>query len=281
LTQPRQLALFLIIGLIWGSEWIARQAIDAPPLLALALRYGLAALLLGVVVVARRVQTPRRRDVIESSVLGLTFLAIPAVLTLWAGQRLSPGLLLVILSMVPLLAVLLENRAAGVPLPLIGGVGGTALLLAPSLSFELTQLPGALAVLAAAVSIAGSIFYIKTRLSTADPMVLAASQFAASALALVAASLILEGKPVWGWTSRSLASEVVLALVANALAFPIFPPASTMGGPSGDFLAVARHPRQCRGRLSAAQAGAILANSGRGCPGCGELVETARKPFPG
>jgi drug/metabolite transporter (DMT)-like permease len=159
---------------------------------------------------------------LAAAAVGITLLALPQVLTIWASQQLSPGLLVVILSLTPLLAALFEGRVGGWLTPLIGGVGGTALILSAGLSFNLTQWEAVLAALASAVLIAGSYVFAKRRLSQLDPMSMAAAQFAAGFAVLACASLLIEGRSDWLWTRQSLIWEAILASLGNALAFPLY-----------------------------------------------------------
>lgn len=222
MMKARQLGAFLLIGLIWGSEWIAREAIDAPPLRALAMRYAIAAIVLACVIAARPMRVPGWRSVWAAAAVGIPLLAISPGLTLWASQRISPGLLVAILSLTPLLAALFEGRVSGWLAPLIGGVGGTALLLSSGLSFHFTQWLAVFAALAAAGLIAGSFVYAKRTLSEPNPLPIAAIQLAAGFVALVCASLLIEGRSDWHWTRQALLWETILALCGNALALPLY-----------------------------------------------------------
>jgi len=223
LIKPRSIAVFLLLGLIWGSEWFATRAIEAPPLRSLALRYAVAALVLGGVIAVFRIRLPRRRQLLATSVTGLTFGALPAILAVWATERISPGLLVVILAMTPLIAALLEGQAEGVWLaPLIGGVGGTALLASQGLSFAASQLAGSVAVLFAAVLIAGSVVYVKRKLSDVQPIVIAAIQLATAGICVALASLVVEGRFDLAWRWSSAVPELSLAILGSALAYPIY-----------------------------------------------------------
>ncbi len=201
---------------------MARQAIGAPPLRALAVRYAIAGMILALVIAVRRIRLPDRRSLLAAAILGVTMLAFPAVLTSWAAERISPGLLVMILAMTPLLAALFEGRAGDWLPPLVGGVGGSALLLAQGLSFGAIQWAGVLATFAAAAAMAGSIVYVKRRLSGVDPLVLAGMEFVTGCAALISASLMMEGHSDWLWTRQSLIWEIVLAIAGNALAFPLY-----------------------------------------------------------
>jgi drug/metabolite transporter (DMT)-like permease len=215
--------LFLVPGVIWGSEWVVTRGLDAPALGGLALRYGLAAVLLGGVAGLRRTPLPERRSLAVSAICGIGFLVVPAVLTAWASQRVSPGLLVVMLSLAPLLAALIEGRASGGLLaPLVGGVGGTAVLASQGLSFSAAQWMGGLAALLAAVSIAGSVVVTKRRLECVAPLWMAVVQLAAGTIVAGVLSGVLEGRAALDWSWRSFAVEAILAVAGSVLSLPIY-----------------------------------------------------------
>ena len=164
--RPRLIAPFALVGLIWGSEWLVTRTFDRPPLGALALRDAMAAVVLGAILLIRRVPLPNLRVLTVAAASGISFAALPALLTGWAVERVSPGLLVVILAMTPLLAALMEGRASGgLLMSLVGGVAGTALLSSQGLSFALAQWVGAIAVLFAATMIAASVLWVKRELA--------------------------------------------------------------------------------------------------------------------
>lgn len=221
--QVRSFAVFLLVGLIWGSEWLAGRDLDSPPLGALALRYGIAALLLFAVILVHRLPRPSRRQAAIAAASGIGFAALPAILISWASGRISPGLLVVLLAMTPLLAALLEGRASGGLLaPLIGGVGGTALLAAQGLSFAATQWAGAAAALAAGALIAASVIAVKRRLAEVPVAMLAAIQLASGAVCVAGSSLLLEGRSGFVWSGKLIRAEAALALFGGALALPLY-----------------------------------------------------------
>jgi drug/metabolite transporter (DMT)-like permease len=186
------------------------------------MRYAIAAVVLALVAAIRRIPLPDRATLLAAAVLGAAMLALPVVLTFWAASRISPGLLLVILAMTPLLAALFDGQVSESLAPLVGGVGGTALLLAQGLSFGVTQWAAVVATLAAATATAASIVYVKRRLSGANPLMLSGIQFASGFAVLGLASVSLEGHSDWMLASQSLAWEIVLAVLGNALAFPLY-----------------------------------------------------------
>jgi len=219
--RMRSIAVFLLVGAVWGSEWIVTRNLDSPPLGALALRYAIAAGLLSAVALARRVRLPRLRVEAISVVTGISFLAVPGLWIGWASGRLSPGLLVVILSMTPLLAALMEGRASGGLLAsLVGGIAGTALLASQGLSFALTQWMGGAAALGAAALIAGSVLWVKRELAGVPVIWLAAIQLASAAVAVALWSLIFEGRSGFEFDRKLVWTEAAVALAGSALVLP-------------------------------------------------------------
>ncbi len=221
--QGRSLAVFLLIGVLWGSEWLVTRNLDTPPIGDLALRYAMAAIVLGAVALVGRIPLPRSRLVVVSALTGISFATVPVLLIGWASHRVSPGLLVVILAMTPLLAALMEGRAFGSWLvPLVGGVAGTALLASQGLSFALTQWTGAAALLAAGAMIAASVTWVKRELADVPVVLLAALQLASAAPCVVLWSLITEGRSGFVWSASLVRSEAVLAIAGSAVGLPLY-----------------------------------------------------------
>ena len=217
------LALFVLVGLIWGSEWLVTRDLDSPPLGALALRYAMAAVVLCAILLVPRIPLSKLRLMVISAITGITFAAVPVLLIGWARERVSPGLLVVILAMTPLIAALMEGRASGgFPISLVGGVAGTALLASQGLSFAATQWAGAAALLAAGALIAGSIIGVKRQLADVPVVMLAAIQLASGAAFLAIVSWIAEGRFGFTWSGSLVRAEAVLAIAGGALALPLY-----------------------------------------------------------
>jgi drug/metabolite transporter (DMT)-like permease len=215
--------LFLLVGVIWGSEWMATRELDSPSLGALALRYAIAAALLGAIVFVRRIPFPALRLVVISALTGISFAAAPVLLIGWASERVSLGLLVVILAMTPLLTALMEGRASGgLLVALVGGVGGTALLASQGLSFALRQWVGATAAFAAGALIAASVVWAKRELAAVPVVLLATTQLASAATFVALWSLVVEGRSGFAWSGSLVRTEVVLAIAGSALALPLY-----------------------------------------------------------
>jgi putative membrane protein PagO len=221
--QRRSIVVFLLVGGIWGSEWVVTRGLDSPSLGALALRYAIAACLLGAVAVVRRIRLPGLRLGVISAITGVSFAAAPVLLIARASGRISPGLLVVILAMTPLIAALLEGRASGAVLAsLVGGVGGIALLASQGLSFAATQWAGALAAFAAATLIAVSIVLMKRQLAEMPGPVLGGIQLAVGAVCVALASGLVELQSAFAWSWKSASVEVGLGILGSTVALQLY-----------------------------------------------------------
>jgi drug/metabolite transporter (DMT)-like permease len=221
--QRRSIVVFLLVGGIWGSEWIVTRGLDSPPLGALALRYAMAGCLLSAIALVRGIRFPGQRLVATSAVTGISFAAAPVLLIAWASGRVSPGLLVLILSMTPLLATLMEGRASGGLLAaLVGGVSGTALLASQGLSFALTQWMGAAAAFGAAALIAGSVLWVKRELAVVPVVWLAGIQLVSAAVVVAPWSWIVEGRSGFDWDRKLVWTEAALALAGSVVALPLY-----------------------------------------------------------
>ena len=221
--QGRSILVFLLVGAIWGSEWIVTRRLDSAPLGALALRYAIAAILLRVAALVLRARRPSPQEMAIAAITGICLAGLPVLLIGWASGRMSPGLLVVILAMTPLLAALMEGNASGGLLAaLVGGVAGTALLAAKGLSFALTQWAGASAALLAAVLVAECVLLMKQKLAGVAAVPLAAYQLSAAAVVIALWSWFAEGRAGFNLDRRLLTTEAVLAVVGGAVAQPLY-----------------------------------------------------------
>ena len=132
-----------IVYVVWGSTYLAIAVADRalPPLLMLALRFGLAGALLygwslwrGDVAAAK----PGRREWTAAAVVGGLLLFVDTGGIAWAEQRVATGLTALLVAAVPLFTALLDRTFFGVRLSLGGlagiatGLLGVALLVGPS-----------------------------------------------------------------------------------------------------------------------------------------------------
>jgi drug/metabolite transporter (DMT)-like permease len=139
-----KLAIALVtVYVVWGSTYLAIAVADRtlPPLLMLAVRFGIAgAILYGWSLwrgdVART--KPGRREWTAAAIIGALLLFVETGAVAWAEQRVASGLTALLVASVPLFTAVLDRTIFGVRLSLgalagiATGLFGVALLVGPS-----------------------------------------------------------------------------------------------------------------------------------------------------
>jgi len=238
------------VYVVWGSTYLAIAVADRtlPPLLMLAVRFGVAGALLygwswwrGDV---RRTR-PGRREWTAAAIVGALLLFVETGAVAWAEQRVASGLTALLVASVPLFSALLDRTVFGVRLSLgaLAGIAiglfGVVLLVGPSAHIDPL---GAAVLLAGAFAWAAGSAYARVAplprasfLSTAMQMLCGAALLAIAGVAsgelgqvhLAAVSaesvgafayLIVIGSIVaytaYGWLLQSGASSVVVSTYA-------------------------------------------------------------------
>lgn len=227
-AQRTTLAAFLGIVVMGGLNGLAvrysNQELD--PFWGAALRFGLAAVLLWVWVLARGLPLPRGGALLGSVLYGLTGFGISYALAYYGLVETPAGVGMVILSLVPLLTLVLAALVGLEKLSLqalagsIVAFGGAALLFGERITGAGTQaIPAAslMAILGAAVAIAASGVIVK-RLPRAHPVVNNALAMATGALMLLGVALVAGDRLVApGQTSTLLAVGYLVVLGSVAL----------------------------------------------------------------
>jgi drug/metabolite transporter (DMT)-like permease len=184
-----------IVYVVWGSTYLAIAVADRalPPLLMLALRFGLAGGLLygwsvwrGDVAAAR----PGRREWMAAAVVGGLLLFVDTGGIAWAEQRVATGLTALLVAAVPLFAALLDRTFFGVRLSLgsLAGIAtgllGVAMLVGPSAHVDPV---GAAVIIAAAFAWAAGSAYGRVAPLPKAPFLSAAMQMLCAAALLAVA----------------------------------------------------------------------------------------------
>ena len=239
-----------IVYAVWGSTYLAIAVADRtlPPLLMLAVRFGLAGGLLyawsawrGDVASARL----GRREWMAAAIVGGLLLFVDTGGIAWAEQRVASGLTALLVATVPLFTALLDRTFFGVRLSLgalagiAAGLLGVALLVGQSANVDPV---GAAVILAAALAWAGGSAYGRVAPLPRAPFLSAAMQMlcAAALLAITGTAtgevgrvhpaaisagsavaflyLVVFGSIVaftaYGWLLRSGASSVLVSTYA-------------------------------------------------------------------
>lgn len=181
--KAREWVLFALLGLVWGSSflWIKIAVRDIGPvtLVAWRLLFGLAGLL--AVVLVRRPRFPsERRTWAVLGLLGLTNTALPFILISWGETSIDSAVASILNGTVPLFTLVIAHLSLhddritpARVIALLTGFAGVVVLVSRDLGPQgfAGKMGGQLAVLAAAVSYAGSSVLARHNLRQVDPIV--------------------------------------------------------------------------------------------------------------
>src|SRR6266571_89879 len=226
--------VWLILCCIWGSTWLFIKIglNDLPPFTFAGFRFVLASLILGSLVLLRRVRWPRTRDewslIAVSGVLQFTF---NYGLVFWGEQHISSGLAAVLQSTFPLFGLVIAHfylpherittvKVAGVLL----GIVGVAIIFSDQLSIAGSlALVGSVALVLSAVFGSYSNVLVKARGTHIDPQILASGQMICGLIPLLVIGILTEGSPLkLHWTILSVMSLLYLVVVGSVIAFALY-----------------------------------------------------------
>ncbi|MDF0750944.1 DMT family transporter [Marinobacter sp. 71-i] len=227
--------LIVALSVLWGgSFFFVEVAVGAlAPFTIVALRVGLAALALNIIVLAMGLRMPRNRQ-LWSAFLGMGFLnnMVPFSLIVWGQAHISSGLASILNASTPFFTVVAAHyltsdekmtgrRLAGVVL----GVAGVVFMIGlEALEGLVINTLAQLAVIGAAISYAlAGIYGRRFRNLDCSPLITATGQVTTSAIVLVPLALMIE-QP---WIQPLPAMEVWwavlgLALLSTALAYIVY-----------------------------------------------------------
>ena len=232
---PLEWALLLALSVLWGGSFFftALAVRELPPLTIVALRVGLAALLLLAVNRLMGVAMPRDGRVWSAFfAMGLLNNVVPFCLIVWGQTHIASGLAAILNATTPLATVVVAhlltpdekmtgNRLAGV----LVGLLGVVVMLGPSLLDGLgTNLLAQLACLAAAISYAcAGVYGRRFQRMGVPPMTTATGQVTASTLLLLPVALAVD-QP-WTLAAPSLTAwgaVLGIAALSTALAYVLY-----------------------------------------------------------
>jgi drug/metabolite transporter (DMT)-like permease len=232
-----------IVYVVWGSTYLAIAVADRtlPPLLMLAVRFGIAGGLLyawsswrGDVRRAR----PGRREWAAAAVVGGLLLFVDTGGIAWAEQRVASGLTALLVAAVPLFTAVLDRTFFGIRLSLGALVGiaagllGVALLVGRNAHIDPV---GAAVILGAALAWAGGSAYARVASLPDAPFLSAAMQMlCAAALLAVAGSAMgeLGGVHPSAISAGSIVAFAYLVVFGSIVAFTAYGWLLRSGAPS-------------------------------------------------
>lgn len=225
-------AVFIVIGLIWGSAWIAASVVVRPGLglQAGAVRFAIAAIFAGVLAIAARWHKPMPDGkrlfpdapvVVASLVLGVTMVGLPYALGVWAAGQVSPGVVATLYATMPLVTLFLCGPGNSAEIPkLVIGMCGVMVLVAQGLLLSAAQIKGG-ALLAASVALqAWSFVYARKRLRKGSLLASSAIQLMAAALLTGLLSAATE-RFAMNLSGQNLALLLALAIGVSGVTLPL------------------------------------------------------------
>ena len=224
----RTASAFVVVGIIWGSAWIATSMVlpRMPGLCAGALRFAIATVLSALLALAAHLRKSPGKKIVAASVpslvLGVIMVALPYALTVWAAGQVSPGVVATLFAFMPLAALLLSKDVASKAIPtVVIGIGGVALLVAQGLSTSAGQIKGALLIAGAVVLSAFSLGYARKHMEQVNLLVSVAIQFAVATILLGALSLATEHWDPAAWNEQIVVSLLILGVVVSGVTLPL------------------------------------------------------------
>jgi drug/metabolite transporter (DMT)-like permease len=215
---------FASLGIVWGTTWVASDnlADQVPPLLAAAVRFLLAALLLLPAILLKRLKSPRGRSLWILLMLAVVMIALPSMLLLWAQQHVESATVTVSFAAMPLVVALL-TPGKGVPRSALQAaiIVPGAMVLVAGASLRISQAAGATVLLLAVALIGASSLVARRELASLSPLVVTMGLLGTAAPVLFLASLLLERGQTAEWNGSAMASVALLA-VATAAAYPVY-----------------------------------------------------------
>jgi drug/metabolite transporter (DMT)-like permease len=226
--------VFAALCFIWGSTWLAiKVGLDfLPPFLFAGIRFAIASIFLGFLVILLHAHIPRDRPSwVVMLFLGVFQVTLVFGLVFWGEQYISSGLTAVLSATLPLFVVIFSHmliraepmtrrKAVGV----IVAFAGVAVVFWRDLasaqgSVMQFSLLGSLAIVGSAASGAVGNVVAKKYASAIDPSANALIQSVIGAVTLSIASIMTERGPVPELVPIVIAAVLYLGVVGSALAF--------------------------------------------------------------
>lgn len=231
LLLVRHYLAYALLCAIWGTTWMAIRVVvtEVQPLWAAAVRFMIAAVILGGIAVAQRLRLPASsaewRDL---TVLGVTIMAVPFGLIFWAEQFVGSALTALLYTSSPLVVSLLTPLVTGKKVPrsavfsMVIAAGGIGVIFQSQLSTTPRGMLGGAAVLGAVIISGWSALYAKKHTLGVSPVVSTCVQLVVGAAVLLIASLVLERGQGFAWSARVAWGMMFLAVFGSAVAFATY-----------------------------------------------------------
>ena len=229
LSSARSLLLLAVVVLAWGINWPITKVIvrDVSPLWSTSIRCGIAAIVLAVLLRARRAFiVPKRGDlrvVLSTALLHMSAysaLVAAGLQLLPAGRAIVLGYTTPIWVVIGAHFVLGEKLTARKALGVASGLAGLAVIFRPG-SLEWTNphaLLGSGLVMLAAFCWAANIVYVRAHIWLSSPFQLVFWQVLLACIVLAATALLRDGLPHVAWTLQLVLLLAFSGVICTALA---------------------------------------------------------------
>ena len=227
-------AMLILLSIIWGGSFffIGTAVSELPPLTIVALRVGIATIVLWGIVFMVGLRPPKDPNVWLAFLgMGLLNNVIPFALIVWGQTQIASGLAAILNASAPIFAVvvagLLLPDERPTPLKLVGVciafIGVVVIIGVPAMNGEGNLLPQ-LAVVAAALFYAfGGVYGRRFKTLRVDPIVTAAGQVTGSTIILLPITLVVDGPiDLMETSSHVWAAITALAVLSTAIAYVLY-----------------------------------------------------------
>ena len=224
---------FAVICLIWGSSWAAvKIGIESiPPLLSLGIRFTIASIILGLIVLVKHLKVPTEgRFWILVLIMFSTSFTIPFVLIYWAQLQVGSGLASVLFATYPFWVAIASHFLLPsekiTPVRIIGiviGFLGVIFIFNNGFSdVSITMFYGMAAIIVGSIIQAFGLVYLRRLGENAHPVTLNFCSMSLSTLPLFAASFIFEDYSNLFFNARTIGSLLYLSIFCTVITFVIY-----------------------------------------------------------
>jgi drug/metabolite transporter (DMT)-like permease len=225
--------LITSLCLIWGATWVVIKVglIDAPPFYSAAFRFAVAALLLGVIVLARRRPWPARRGTVGWILLSGVFMYFGSYAAVYyAEQYINAALAAIIFSSFPFFVAIGahfflegERLTALKVIGLVVGFSGIVVIFGDGLVRPSPQLWWAMLVmLGSPIASAVASIIVKRDLTREDPSTVNFLQMLVGVAVLFPFAFASEHLADLNWTPNLIGSVLFLGFLGSAYTFVVY-----------------------------------------------------------
>lgn len=230
----KNIHLLILLASLWGPSFlfIKIAVVEIPPIMLAALRIGIAAVILNLVLILTKERLPKDLDFWKKTfIAGFFAQGLPFVLINWGEQFVDSSLASILNGLVPLFTIifahyLIEDEKLTIQkiFGVVLGFVGLVILVIPNLllGVDLTVL-GILAITIAAISYGIGLSFIKKYFSNTSSFKAPAAQLLSVTIYLLPSAFI--AYPEFSFSGLSLSaigSVVALAVFGTAIAFILY-----------------------------------------------------------